>query len=259
MYKRQLMVIGIVLLSAIVFLTFKFSSQEAQSNNPQQEATVVHKGQVTGKERAYSREFKRLYAHGKRDKINANTKKDNVVEEIVSFVGEYEGFYLPNARIVTSTEFLGNVSCQSDAVVIGLVKSKSSHLSEDETFIFTQYEISVQDVLKNNIDSPIEVNNTIEIVRPGGLIELDKQRFRMEDLSYLPLQKNKKYLLFLKFNSSANGYTSFTPKGDFLLENSSFKSLSKLELPKELSIGGHSQTLLNDVRNTASTICKQNL
>lgn len=246
-----------------VFFAVPSTQGQKEQQEQKDEATVVQKGQVTEKEREYSKEFRKLYSYSKDLKrltdLPGNEATGLKTKELVSYVGEHETFYLPNEPLITSTEFLVNLSCSADAVVVGNVRNKSSHLSDDEKFIYTEYEISVQNILKNNSASPIEVGNNIELARPGGIIKLNNRQIRIEDLSYAPLQKDKQYLLFLKFVPSIDGYIAASPEGDFVLENNSFKTLSKRELPKELLSGESRQTLLNDVRNSISAGCKQNL
>lgn len=161
-----------------------------------------------------------------------------------------------NLPEVTVSGFLGNLSCNADAVIVGIVKSKTAHLTEDETFVYTEYDFSVEDILKNNSASPIEVNHKIQFTRPGGLIKLDNQLIRVDDKSYPALETKKKYLLFLKFVPSANGYIVSDAKGDFIFENDSFKKLSSLETPKELESKIEPQAFLREVRNSVSADCQ---
>ena len=162
-----------------------------------------------------------------------------------------------NSVLTNASNFLSDLSCKADAVFVGLVKSKSAHLTEDETFVYTEYEFFVEDVLKNNSLSPVEVNNSVQVTRPGGLIKLDNQVIRVEDKSYEPLQLEKKYLLFLHFIPSANGYIVSDVKGDFLFEKNSVKNLSKFALPEGLESNNDSQKLLSGVRSSVLTGCEQ--
>ena len=258
--------IVIFLIVCVIAIGVFFATPSTQGQKEQQEqkdeATVVQKGQVTDKEREYSKEYKKMYSFRKSRKFSEIIEESEhlrtTTEELRSYLGIPGDFFLPNAPVITPAEFLAKLSCKADAIVVGSIKSKASHMTEDETFIYTEYEFTVQDILKNNSSSPIEVDKSIEITRPGGLIKLDNRRIRVEDQSYEPLQKNKEYLLFLRFVPTANGYMVASPAGDFVLENNSFKTLSKRELPKELLSGESHQTLLNEVRNSVSVACKQN-
>jgi hypothetical protein len=257
MHKRHLTVIGIVLIEVMILFAAASFQQEAQSKKPQtqeNEATVVQKGQVTEKEREYSKEYKKLYSWREGRKLSElrGGKQDvKVIADEPDFVID------PYALVVTRSEFLRNLSCSADAIVVGSVKSKSAHLTEDETFVYTEYEFSIKEVVKNNTASPIEINNSIEIARPGGVIKLDNRRITVEDKSYEPLLKNKDYLLFLRFVPSTNGYVVASAEGDFILEDNSFKKLSKQRLPKELK-NNNPQDLLSAIRNAISVGCNQN-
>jgi hypothetical protein len=102
---------------------------------------------------------------------------------------------------------------------------------------------------------PIEINDAIQVTRPGGLIKLDNQVIRVEDKSYAALGLQSRYLLFLRYIPSANGYMVSDVKGDFILEKKSFKTLSRLGVPKELENSVDSQTLLREVHNSVSVGC----
>lgn len=262
MQKRQLMVVGIVLVVATILFAITTYRQQAQdkSQTQQDEITIVKKGQITDKEREYSKEFKKLYWYRKGKKlgeISELSKARGNKQEIGVTIGIGDLIHIGNTPLPTKLEFLSQLSCKADAVVVGSTKSKVAHLTEDETFVYTEYEFSVQNILKNNSAFPIEVNSNIQITRPGGLIKLDDQVIRAEDLSYTPLQKNKEYLLFLRFVPAANGYVVSSEEGDFVLENKSFKKLSKAHVPEEVA-SSDSQSFLNDVRNSILSRCRQN-
>lgn len=244
-----------VVVFGIFFATPLTNGQKEQND----EATVVQKGQVTEKEREYSKEYKKLYSYRKGRKLSELSelgKRRGYRQEAGISIGLPLIPTIGNSPAVTASEFLRNLSCDADAVVVGVVKSETAHLTEDETFVYTEYDFSVEDILKNNSASPIEVNNSIQFTRPGGLIKLDNQVIRVEDKSYPQLEIKKKYLLFLKFIPSANGYIVSDAKGDFILENNSFKKLSRLRMPEELEGKSELQALLSEVRNSISTDCQ---
>jgi hypothetical protein len=243
------------LIVCVVVIGVFFATPSTQGQKEQEEeATVVQKGQVTEKEREYSKEYKNLYSLREGRKLGElrGGKKD------VSVISDEPEFVIdPHAPIVTVSEFFKGLSCSSDAIVVGSVKSKSSHLTEDETFVYTEYVFSIKDVVKDNISSPIKLNSNIEIARPGGVIKLDNRRITVEDKSYETLKKNEDYLLFLHFVASTKGYVVASNQGDFILEGNSFKNLSKTAFPKELE-NSNLQDLLSNIRSSISIGCNQN-
>lgn len=144
MNKRQLTVIGIVLFASVVLFTVMSFRQEAQTNKPQDEkATVVHKGQVTAEEWEYTKELKKFYGNGDGQKITEHPGKG----DIGIAIGAGSMPHSTNEPVITASQFLGRLSCQADAILVGTVKNKESHLSADETFVYTAYDF---EVIKNN-------------------------------------------------------------------------------------------------------------
>lgn len=257
MTKYQIASIGVIGFAAIILFAATTFHQQAQSSKSQQqkdEPTVVHKGQVTAEELEYTKKYKKSYSSADGHKITDDKERD--------FIGVYypvgdEGS-LPNAPVITPSQFLEKLSCEADTIVVGIVENKQSHLSADETFVYTAYDFQIIRIIKDNLNYPLEVNKTITVARPGGLIKIDnKQVIKFDDANYKPLQINKDYILFLKFVPEANGYIVSDSKGDFELENNSFKSLSQRSLPKQLETGSDSESLIKMIENSVSAKCIQ--
>lgn len=256
--------VGLLLAIFVAIAGISFTSPPTRGQKEQRDdkPTVVQKGQITEKEREYSKEYEKLYSDRNGLKLTAMSEsgeREGKEQEIGVSIGVPTIPTIGSSSPTNNSNLLKDLSCKADAVVIGLVNNKTAHLTVDETFIYTEYEFSVEDVLKNNSSSPIEVNKSIQITRPGGLIKLDGQVVRVEDKSYEPLQTKKKYLLFLRSVPSADGYIVSDARGDFLLENNSFKKLSKITSPEGLKDGSDVRTLFNNVRDSISTGCEQRL
>jgi hypothetical protein len=264
--KKNLVIATIVTFCFIgIISTFLITTTQSQTKATQKDAdepTVVKKGQISDKEREYSKEYKNLYADRNGPKLtdlSESSKKKGNKKEIGVSIGVPTIPTIGSFSPINASEFLKNLSCNADAVVIGVVNKKYSHLTEDETFIYTEHEFLIKEILKNNKDSNIEVNNDIQITRPGGLIKLDNQIIRAEDKSYAQLQTGKTYLLFLKFVSKANGYMVSNVNGDFVLENNTIKSLSKLSIPEGLKFNEDSEDLINLIKASVSANCGESL
>lgn len=252
----SLFFIGSLILAGVFLTPLTTKGQKEEKEEP----TVIQKGEITEKEREYSKQYQKLYSNRNGQKLTVisemGKRKGNKKEAGVS-IGIPTIPTIGNATELTLLNFLRELSCKADAVVLGSIQSKSAHLTEDETFVYTEYEFLVADILKNNSTSPIETDKNIEVTRPGGLIKLDNQVIRLEDKSYEPLQLKNNYLLFLSFIPAANGYMVSDAKGDFLLKDSYFEKLSKFSLPEELENNNDSQVLLDNVRGAVSIRCGQ--
>lgn len=157
----------------------------------------------------------------------------------------------PAAPPFNFQKFMSRLSCSADAIVIGTVKSKSSNLTEDEDFIFTDYEIKVDEVLKNNPAAPIIPLNDITITRPGGSILFGNKLAEAIDVSFKPLELEQHYVLFLKFIPSTGAYKAVDSKSSYQILGD---KLSKLT---EEYIGPNNDELdttffLNEIRSAAN-------
>lgn len=225
------------------------------------DGTYVKRGETTEKERRYSAEYKKLYPIYRGRKFSDLIRESNAIgkntEELGASVGGYEGFFLPGAPVVTPSQFLAKLSCKSDVIVIGSPASKTSHMTEDETFIYTAYEFTLLDVLKGNPNLVLREKSVIDVTRPGGLIELDSRLIRIRDLSYEPLEVGSNYVLFLRYVKEVDGFLPAGPEGDFRIENDIYTKLSTRPLPTEIERANDLKDLLTKLQTAISRGCKE--
>ena len=139
--------------------------------------------------------------------------------------------------------------CDSDAVLIGQVKDKVSQLTENGEFTFTDYEIIVEDVLKNNAAVLINPQDDISVTRPGGAIQLNGRIIRGIDLSYKPFESGSRVLLFLKFIPATGAYETFRSDGSFALVGNELVKLTEEALPADLENEKDAASFINKVRH----------
>jgi hypothetical protein len=136
---------------------------------------------------------------------------------------------------------------ESDAVVIGVVGEKKSFLTEDENFVFSDYELNVEEILKNNSALPIK-EKRVTVTRPGGAVMLAGHTVRAIDESLEPLALGSRYLLFLNFIPSTGAYKAFNSKGSFLLKGDRIVKLTREDLPFEMETGTETSSLIARIR-----------
>ena len=256
--KKSILILLILVNVVVGFLLTKNTTegQQANSQDSDDEPTVVQLGNRTTKEKAYSKKYSN-YADPelKLDKGIKLAKEKGFKGEIKRFVFSEVA---DDSSQLTTSEFISHVACNSDAVVFGTVKSKTAHLTEDESWAYTEYEFLVKEILKNNLDSPIGQNSSIQITRPGGLVKIDNQIFRIKDSLFEQLKKNKEYLLFLSYVPETDGYmTASYSRGDFELVGNRFFGISKLHLPEELKTDNSYKAILDKVRNSVGNDCSR--
>lgn len=99
---------------------------------------------------------------------------------------------------------------ESDVVVVGEVQGRQSYLSNDKSGVYTEFSVSVSEVLKGD---PAQINQgvTITASRAGGVVRYPDGHKRLYLVSGggLPLDGGQ-YVLFLKANGQDQDYSILT-------------------------------------------------
>jgi hypothetical protein len=224
----------------------------------QQEEATLQTGILTEKQKHHSK----LYKEYRRDKkIPEQAAETNVDFGMTWGTGLPGG--LPGITPPTFSERITNLSCDADAIVVGEITSKSSQLTEDQDFIFTDYELKVEEVIKNNASDRITPKAEITVTGPGGKIQLNNRIVEAIDLSLPPLIVGERYLLFLKSTSIAGGYKAVNKESRFHLTNDGVETITNplpnrlknaKNIPKPKNLG-QASTFLAPVREAVASGC----
>jgi len=159
----------------------------------------------------------------------------------------------PFAPTFNLQSYLKDQACATDAIVVGEVKSQSSRLTTDETFILTDNELSVREIIKDNPAAPLKLNSSITVARTGGSVKLNGHTVKATDDNVYPLESGKRYLLFLTFLPDTNTYVA--SNFSLQLQDNRISKLTSAPQPKELDNGSDAATVLAQVRLAASAAC----
>lgn len=165
------------------------------------EPTSIIEGKLTEKQRKHSRIYKGYKQSQWRRKITNRLIDTTDDVEIIEEVGE-----LPRLSSLNLQRVLQRLTCAADIIVTGDIQNKSSHINEDGTFVFTDYELSIEEIYKNNA-SAIQQGGNITITRTGGAVKLNGRTVRALDFRSEPLQVNKQYILYLKYLPETDSYS----------------------------------------------------
>ena len=142
------------------------SAEERQFAIEALDASPVQLGVLTPQQRAHSK----LYLHYSQlrrktigDLVTQVKGKYRIVGTVVE-VGLLEAPTEPE----TPESYFGKLADKSDVILRGKVTSKVSQVTEDGSFIFTDYKVAVSEVMKNNQTSPLRSSATITVTHPGG-------------------------------------------------------------------------------------------
>ena len=210
-----------------------FRSQGQKDVKGQEQSTVIQEGQMTERQKQHSKLFK----HSGPKLRDLAARQTGDIEVAVGL-----GLIMRVPDSAPRPPVFQSAVCHADAVVIGTIDSKSAQLTEDENFVFTDYQTTVEEVIKNNVAAPIAVASTITTTRDGGVVELNNRTFRAKREDFDPPIVGQRYLLFLRFIPATGSYLMYG--------NGTFR----VEAQRIIALGpGAREVLLNDGSKDASS------
>ena len=245
MVKSKIVVIFILILTILSLVAM------GMTNEQQEKKTSPQEGITPQKQKEHSKLYK-TYGSGPDLRKQAATSEGDITKEIT--FGNIFSSGEPNSL----PPFLNAITCDADAIVIGTPKSESSQFTENGSFIFTDYEVTVEQVLKDNATAPIQVGSNLIVTRPGGAIKLNGRNIRALIEDFKLFKTGERYVLFLRFIPTTSAYRAFG-SGSFQLCNN--KVITSGQVPQWGKINNldNDQGFINDVRAAAATNCDTKL
>lgn len=246
-YVSLFTVVGIAAVTAAGIFQ-GLGQKRRDTNNNYERADKVQEGQMTEKQRVHSKLFK--HSGAKLNDIAARRNGDVEVEEGLGLVT-----VLPETG--PHPPVFQSAVCNADAVVIGILTDKASQLTDEGSFVFTDYQITVQEIIKNNSVAPLQASGVITGTRDGGVIELNNRIFRAKREDFDPPVVGQRYLLFLRFIPATGAYLMYG-NGTFQLNGQGILALgpaARAELKKNSN--KDSAGFLNEIRAFANTDCQR--
>ncbi len=151
--------------------------------------------------------------HRKLLKVAAGPKLSDLAAKVIGdvVVGVEEPFQISNTdEEMTAPPSLRFTVCNPEAIVVGKLESESPQLTEDENFLFTEYTMVVEDVLKNNPSSPIRVGSNLSVIREGGIGKVNGKTVRAIADGFRPFWVGQRYVLFLRYIPETGAYSAYS-------------------------------------------------
>jgi len=154
-------------------------------------------------------------------------KTGNRVPEIPRQLAKTSGdIYLRN--IPVSERFLegddparfAQLACGSDLVALGTAGAGISHMTFDKSFLYTDWEFSVERVFKNNPSAAVQAGSHITLVASGGTLQIDGRTIHAVDGVPFPAA-GQRYLIFLTSVPKTGAYQEFN---GFLISGATVQS-----------------------------------
>jgi len=245
---KPVFVIVIVIISALGLI--RITSTSAIYSTEEQ-TTVIQDAPMDRKQKEHSKLYKE-YKTGQ--KLREHFIRDDNIELHIGI--PHTGSTSDSPRF-SSFSILKANTCDADAIVVGTVEIKSSQLTEDEEFIFTDYELLIEEVLKDNSAAPILANQMVTITRPGGSIRLNNRNIKAVADSFKLLEIGKRYLLFLRYIPITDSYSALNSKSSFRIHNGKTLKLTDEDFPIELGNGADADSFIRQIRAVLNGGCNE--
>ena len=139
----------------------------------------------------------------------------------------------------------------AEAVVMGTVTNREAYLSEDETSIYTEYEVRMEQVFKDS-GGLLNGSDVVPLLRRGGSVRFKSGKIQKYSISgYGVLKEDSRYLMFLRKNNGVDwfiltGY-QLSDKKVIPIDGQENKD-PKGALPFEKYVNADEDTLIQDIQ-----------
>jgi hypothetical protein len=211
------------------------------------DATPVRLGLLTPKQRFHS-------------KLHNGSVGDVTGKTISQLIAAYRGqrvvlgryidgrMWLPSGEPEPPEDYFGRFAQESDAIIRGRAITKISQITEDDSFLFTDYDVVVLDVFKNNAATPLDSGTSITVTCAGGKIVVDDVVMKAGGNGEASLPVNAQdVLLFLKFIRETGSYRLTRYNGGFELNGRSVRPLAGI-FPITPDVFNNERSFLKTIR-----------
>lgn len=216
MRKLLLFITSIV----VVCLISEPTSLQAFQQKPletEEIATPIEDGVLTEQQKEHSKLYQK-YQSDRRipDSILKNSGSFSAFRTACPFISQK-----PLPSIVSE------LADAADAIVTASFVSKSSQLTTSGTYIFTDYVLRTEEVLKNAGPGALKPETTITVSRPGGKVLLYGEIATYSELAFKPLFPGHRYLLFLKYLPATGAYLAVSHEASFDITDTRVETLTE--------------------------------
>lgn len=135
--------------------------------------------------------------------------------------------WLASDKLEAPEDYFGSFAQESDAIIRGRAVNKTSQITEDDTFLFSDYDVVVVDVFKNSTHTLLNAGTTITVTSPGGKIVLDDVIVKAGGNGEAAFPVNaQEVLLFLKYIPETEAFKLTRYNGGFELNGKFVRPLA---------------------------------
>jgi len=150
--------------------------------------TPVEDGVLTDRQKEHSKLHERYELKG----------GDKIRDELMR-VAEVRRFRISCGVIRDTPDLVTELAEKADAVVMASFVSKSSQITSSGKSVFTDYDVRIEQVLKDASPGTLKCDAIITVTRLGGKVLLFGRAASFYDSSLNPLMPGRRYLFFLRY------------------------------------------------------------
>ncbi len=159
----------------------------------------------------------------------------------------------PN-RAFNAHTYLAERACAADAIFIGTVTDRKSQLTDDETFVISNYQVSIERLIKNDLKIALSSGTIVDVSRLGGEIQIHGYHVKAISLAAQPLEVGNCYLIFVTFLPEKNTFAANSLA--FLLKGNGIVKLTADVQVGLVGSGQDADSFISEVQEAAATQCK---
>jgi hypothetical protein len=160
----------------------------------------------------------------------------------------------PNQTEPGGESYLLERACAADAIFIGSVRDKNSQLTDDKTFVFTDYGFVVDTILRNDSPFALTPETSVVLSRIGGEVQINGRKVQAVADAAQPFEIGGRYLVFVTYLPERNTFAANNLA--FVLKGKDVIGLSDQPQSKSLLRNKDADSLINSVR-TMSAQCSE--
>lgn len=221
---------------------------------PQQEASLETIKPQNEKQKKHSKLYQRYSGGKKVSDLQAEQPGDIVIRKSI---GQPFRVRRPESAasgsLVGVNQYLYDLVSDADVIVVGIIQDGISKLTESEDFLFTDFELHVDQVIQNRTGEQISEGSVISVTQPGGVIQLSNKRsIKAMDPEFTAFKKGEHYILFLDLIPETGGYKSFR-NGSFLISDGKVSKLTNSHLWDEINSRPNAESFIDEIRKATAT------
>lgn len=141
----------------------------------------------------------------------------------------------------------------SDLVIVGKVGVGTTHPYADQSFLYTDWKMTVEQIVKNNSKAPVESGQMITVTRPGGVLHVDGRLVVADCANFIMWGTGHEYLLYLHYLPKTGAYSIGNGLAAFeFLDDKTARRLDMVNKREEPDV----DTLLNLAQEAVSEAAK---